>query len=310
MKFLYIFNYPPEEEMLFKLEMKYLFKLNDIDRMLVTNIDIPCNTSIFIKSKIDIIASHTVISDLIEEVKNKHLSFNTFKVTYVKNTITHAPYNDTLFWCNTISKLIEGKNLMREQETTLGITKYLDTYYFGIYHHGIPDWKHHHNKPHTFSNALDLRLARTVINIAGGNDMKKTIVDPCCGMATVVLEGLRLGYSIRGYDISREISYKGRKNVEYYGYDGSIIKRCDINDLEEVFDAVIIDIPYNLYSPVTHEQQCEIIKSARRIGKMFILISYDEMDKELIDAGFIIEDLCRVKKTMFTNFERKVYVCR
>lgn len=157
---------------------------------------------------------------------------------------------------------------------------------------------------------MDLRLARTIVNVAGQNDFNKTIVDPCCGMGTVVLEGLRLGYSINGYDISREISFKGRKNVEYYGYDGLCVKCCNINELDEKYDVVIIDIPYNLYAPITHQEQCDIISSARRIGDNFILISYDDMDKELLDANFNIIDKCRVKKTMFTNFERKVYVCR
>lgn len=48
--------------------------------------------------------------------------------------------------------------------------------------------------PIPFSNSLDIRLARTLINIAGENDISKTIIDPCCGMGTVVLEGLALGY--------------------------------------------------------------------------------------------------------------------
>ena len=39
-----------------------------------------------------------------------------------------------------------------------------------------------------FSNSLDIRLARTLINIAGENDQTKTMIDPCCGMGTVVLE--------------------------------------------------------------------------------------------------------------------------
>ncbi len=33
-----------------------------------------------------------------------------------------------------------------------------------------------------FSNSLDIRLARTLINIAGENDQTKTMIDPCCGM--------------------------------------------------------------------------------------------------------------------------------
>lgn len=310
MEYLYLFNYPPEEVELYALELKYLFKEEVKDRVLITTKDVPCNTSIFVKGKIEIMASSSCIEELYKMAEQLKLDFSTFKVIYLKNNTTHAPYQDTLLWCNTLSKLIQGKNVMREQDVTLAITKYESMYYFGIYHHGVPDWKHHHNKPYTFSNALDLRLARTIINIAGQQNFNTTIVDPCCGMATVVLEGLRLGYTVRGFDISREISFKARKNVIHYGYDGEVIQRGDINELKDFFDVVIIDIPYNLFGPITYEEQCNIIQSARRIGKVFILISYDEMDKELVQAGFEIMDVCRVKKTMFTKFERKVYVCK
>lgn len=67
------------------------------------------------------------------------------------------------------------------------------------------------DKPNTFSNSLDIRLARTLINIAGENDQTKTMIDPCCGMGTVVLEGLALGYSIKGFDISR--IFHGKQDV-------------------------------------------------------------------------------------------------
>ena len=54
----------------------------------------------------------------------------------------------------------------------------------------------HDDKPNTFSNSLDIRLARTLVNLAAGDNDQVTIVDPCCGMGTVVLEGLALDLDI------------------------------------------------------------------------------------------------------------------
>ena len=111
----------------------------------------------------------------------------------------------------------------------------------------------------TFSNSLDIRLARTLINIAGENDQTKTMIDPCCGMGTVVLEGLALGYSIKGFDISRDISWKARCNLNHFGFDG--------------------------------------------------LVSYEQMDQEIKQAGFEIRNRILRKKTEFVKFGRYIYVC-
>lgn len=116
-----------------------------------------------------------------------------------------------------------------------------DLWIIGYYHHGVPSWKKYDDKPNTFSNSLDIRLARTLINIAGENDQTKTMIDPCCGMGTVVLEGLALGYSIKGFDISRDISWKARCNLNHFGFDGMLITKGDINKHKDIMILHIID---------------------------------------------------------------------
>ncbi len=308
--YLYQFNYPPAHKELWKLETKYLFNERLMAKELITDKDIPIDCSVFIKAKIKIVAFHQDIEKALEILKDKNVECESFKVIYLKNENTHVEYNKTLEVCNLVSKCIKGRIMMKEPDTMIAVTRINNQWYIGYYQHGVPNWKNFANKPYTFSNALDLRLARTVINIACKNNPNITVVDPCCGMGTVVLEGLALGMNIRGYDISREISYKGRLNVEYFGFEPTLIKKSAIADIKEYYDVAIIDIPYNLYAPITYEEQCDILVQARRICKRFILISYDDMSKELVDAGFEIIDYCGVKKTEFTSFERKLYVCQ
>ena len=309
-KFLYQFNYPPEHQSLCAIESFYLFGQEIKSKMYFSNVDIDINRSAFIKAKIEIYAVSENIDDLITMIENQNHHFDSYKVIYLKNDVTHLEYEKTLDACNRLSKKISGKNVMRDQSVTIALTKLNDRYIVGLYHHGYPTWQKYQNKPYTFSNALDLKLARTVINIATGQNDNISLVDPCCGMGTVVMEGLALGYKIDGYDISREISYKARKNLEHFNLNPLVINRSSIQEVKKYYDVSIIDIPYNLYAPITYEEQCDIINQAYRISDKLILISYDEMDQEVIQAGFMIEKFCEVKKTMFTKFGRKVYVCK
>lgn len=308
-KYLYIFNYPPEQEELCKLEVKYLFNTSLFNKYYFTNKEIDVSTSVFIKARIDIYAMNVDYHALLDTLKKKYLFLLDFKVIYLKNDVTHVDYQESLSWCKDISWPIGGSVNMAHPQHTIAVTKLNDTWVVGYYHHGRPTWKKHDNKPHTFSNSLDIRLARTLVNIAseGKNDIK--MVDPCCGVGTVVLEGLGLHKDIVGFDISREMSYQARLNVKHFGYDPLLINRCSIHDLHKHYDVAIMDIPYNLYTPITYEEQCALIISARRICDTLVIVTYDDMQKELSKAGFKVKDTCNVKKSQYSSFQRKIYVC-
>ena len=307
-QYFYLFNYPPEEHDLCALEFKYLFH-EEYQQCFITNKDIDVNISVFIKGKIDIWAMSDDFNEIKEQMKNQKHDYQDFKVIYLKNPISHPDYQETLDKCKDISWFIAGSVNMSKPKHTIALTKVNDLWIIGYYHHGVPSWKKYDDKPNTFSNSLDIRLARTLINIAGENDQTKTMIDPCCGMGTVVLEGLALGYSIKGFDISRYISWKARCNLNHFGFDGMLITKDDINKHQGHYDIAIIDIPYNLYTPITYKEQCDIINSARKLCNKLVLVSYEQMDQEIKQAGFEIRNRILRKKTEFVKFGRYIYVC-
>ena len=87
------------------------------------------------------------------------------------------------------------------------------------------------------------------------------------------------------------------------------ITKDDINKHQGHYDVAIIDIPYNLYTPITYQEQCAIIQSARRLCDKLVLVSYEQMDQEIKQAGFEIRNRILRKKTEFVKFGRYIYVC-
>ena len=75
-----------------------------------------------------------------------------------------------------------------------------------------------------------------------------------------------------------------------------------MHDLEGKYDVSIIDIPYGLFTKTTEKEQKDIINTARRISGKMIIITFEDMDKMIEDAGFKIIDNCKVCKGQFTRY--------
>lgn len=310
MRYFYHFNFPASEKELWQLEVKSLFKQTPVAKFLISEEDVDINRSPFIKARIDIMGMDPDYEELCFQIARLKLKYSNFKIIFYHHEDNHYPYQDSLKKCQDISWLVAGRIKLNKPDHTLALTYYQGYWLFGYYHHGKPTWLIHEHKPYSFSNSLDVKLARVLINLVVGNDQTKSLVDPCCGVGTVVLEGLALRQRIRGFDISRKLVAKARKNLAYYHYDPGLIYCADIADLNWSFDGAIIDLPYNLYTPITLDQQVRIIKSAFHICDKLVLVTYEEMDTIIKEAGFKLISKVYRAKTEYVDFGRYIYVCK
>ena len=306
-QFLYIFNYPIYEKELCELEYYYLFDDVMKSKYLLTSKDVDFYRSVFIRYRIDILKKDIEFDHLVSFLEDNPLTYYDFKVIYLKNEITHVPYKESIDKCKQIALPIQGSVNMQNPKTTIIITKLEEEWILGILH--VNDqWNKNENKPYTYSSSLSLRLARSLVNIGVGNHLSLKVVDPCCGIGTVVLEALSMGIDIKGYDISREVSYQARLNLEHFHYNPLVIEKKDMHMIKELYDVCILDIPYGLYSRITFEEQVELLKSTYRFTKRLILVSTIKMDEELKKIGYNVEKQCKVGKNECFEMVRYVTV--
>ena len=149
-------------------------------------------------------------------------------------------------------------------------------------------------------------MARALVNIAMKDNEEGTLIDPCCGVGTVVIEALDLCIKVKGCEISKQIAYNARENVEFLGYLRDTIVCYDMHKIKDKYDSAIIDIPYGLFSPVTLEEQKAIIHTARNICEKMVIVTFEDMEKFIVEAGFSVIDKCVVPKG---NFKRHILVC-
>ncbi|HEY5582903.1 MAG TPA: SAM-dependent methyltransferase [Ruminiclostridium sp.] len=200
---------------------------------------------------------------------------------------------------------ILGMAEMTDPEITFGITKIEDKWIFGKCESNDREWLQHDYKPFSYSNALKVNISRALVNIAVGNNLKCTVIDPCCGIGTVLIEALSMGIDIKGYEINPSIGTNAKENLLHFGYE-DVITICDMSTTKDKFDVAIVDLPYGIFTKTTPVDQLAIIANTRRLANRMILIAFDNMDAQVLSSNFTIEDKFIISKG---KFKRLVSIC-
>jgi tRNA G10 N-methylase Trm11 len=289
--------------------MRSLFGTESHSNILKSTIKIDPSRSPFIKERIDVMYEGDELPDILKQVEQIDLSGSTFKVIFVKiNDLDKSKkieYGERRLIERDIGMHIEGEADVHHPERVFGIVIIGGRWYFGTYMESEAVWFHHVKKPRSYSTSLSTRVARAVANIAVPNPDGVKAIDPCCGIGTVVVEALSMGIDIVGRDINPLVVIGSRENIAHFGFEGDVTVG-PIEDIQTNYDVAIIDMPYNLFTCATPEDQFSILKHARRIAKKVVVVTSETMDHMIEEIGFEITDRCVTRKG---NFSRQILVC-
>jgi tRNA G10 N-methylase Trm11 len=304
--YIYTFTFEPNEEGLCALERRALFSVDSESGIVESTYEINPSRSPFIKERLGIICEGESIEELTEEV-NKLESFDGFKIVFVQNPDhERVGFKKLRKIEKEVGLHMKGEAELIDPSIWLGILNTGEKWVLGEYSKNEAIWLKHQWKPHSYSTALGTRVARAVVNIAAPKTDGVKLIDPCCGIGTVLIEALSMGIDIIGSDRNPLILSGVRENMDHFGLNGEVTCR-DVRDVTGNYDAAIIDLPYNLCSVITVEEQLEMLQSARRFASKVVIVTVEDVDPVILEAGFTITDRCEVTKA---NFVRHVIVCK
>ncbi len=306
-KYIYTYACYEEERNLCALEMRSFFGEDSQSAILESQIKINPSRSPFIKGRMAVIYEGQSFENLLQQAASIQVTGETFKVVYVKTGgSVEAGFEKRRAIEKEIGLHINGIADIYEPKRLFGVMYINGRWIFGDYVKSESVWFRHQQKPHSYSTALSTRVARAIVNIAIPDPRGIKAIDPCCGIGTVLVEALSMGIDIVGSDRNPLILGGARENISHFGYSGEV-KLADINNVTNQYDVAIIDLPYNLCSVISPEEQLKILQSARRIAKKVLVVTVEQIDEVLKTAGFGIIDRAVVKKG---SFDREVIVCR
>lgn len=298
--YLYKFKYTSGDEQLCMLEGRYLFGREPSDKYLFTDEYVDVNRSPFVKYCIRIILQGSSLEELVSKIISISLSFESFKVKYV-DILDKMDFEEKRKAEYAIGYEIIGQADVHNPDIILGITSINGIWYLGEFLKNSGIWHKHDQKPRKYSNSLPSILARAVINIAAGPHMERRIIDPCCGIGTVLLEGVSMGADIIGSDINYKVVRGARENLSFFNYP-DVVTKISIHEIEGHYDVAIIDLPYGIMSETSEERQLAIVESAGRISDEVIIVCIKDISAALRDRGFRMIDCCQVSKSDFKRY--------
>ncbi|PFN95921.1 RNA methyltransferase [Bacillus sp. AFS076308] len=307
--YIYTYAFSDDERSLCALEMRSFFGDVSQSNVLETFVKIDPTRSPFMKERISVIYEAQSLEDLYKQVETLQMNGVTFKVIYVKNRDLPKNKQDGFEKRREIERKIglhiKGKADLRQPDRLFGVMHVNEKWVFGEYVKSESVWFRHQQKPNGYSTALNTRVARAVVNIAIPNPNGIKAIDPCCGIGTVLVEARSMGIDMVGSDRNQLIIPGARENMIHFGLTGEI-NLADMRDITNHYDVAIIDLPYNLCSVITPEEQLEMLQSARRFANKVVVVTVEPVDGLLIKAGFSIIDRAVAKKGVFI---REVVIC-
>ncbi|WP_369802784.1 MULTISPECIES: TRM11 family methyltransferase [unclassified Lysinibacillus] len=309
-KYIYTYIHHIDEYDLCRMEMRSFFGKDSDSNYLISDVKIDPSRSPFIEERLEILYEENDLDVLKDRLKHFNVGENTYKVIslnkMVINTTNKIDHAERRKIEREIGLSINGEPDLDNPEIILGIITLDSRWYFGNYTKSEPIWLKHKQKPHNYSTALSTRVARAITNIAVPHIENVRAIDPCCGIGTVIIEGLSMGIDIEGRDINYHVCQGSRSNITYFGLEGKITLG-PISEVTEHYDVAIVDLPYNLFTHASREEQSEILKHARRISDKIIIATIDTIDDLIEEAGFEIVDRCIAKKQ---SFLRQIILCK
>lgn len=306
-EYLYTFACHEDEWQLSGMERRALFggggrPAADAGSFVVSPRAIETSRSPFVKQRIEVIAEGVDPEQIAAQVERVvRLDGATFKIVYVPADRDAADYDERRRIERLVGARVVGRADMKRPDAVFGIARADGRWLFGPCEDNAAVWLRNSRKPRNYSTALGTRLARALVNIAAPEPAGLRLVDPCCGMGTVLVEAMSMGIAILGFDINPLAVRGARDNLAHFGMPADAVALGDMRGLSGTYDAAIVDLPYNLCSVLSADERMELLRAVRRLARRAVIVSTEAIEADAAAAGFAVLDRCTVSKGSFAR---------
>ncbi len=299
MNYIYEFACHEDERDLFDMERRALFPdaAPEGPSAFASARRIDPSRSPFLKSRLDARLEADSADRLAERIREAGVEAPSFKAVYVEAG-AELPYADRRAAERIVGGAVRGTADMKTPAARFGVAAGVGRWRFGPLLENDGAWRMHMDKPRQYSTALGVRLARAIANVAAPDVAGIRAIDPCCGIGTVLLEGLAMDLDIVGSDSNPLAVLGARENLAFYGYP-DVVRVADARGQNGEYDVAIVDLPYNLCSVLPERELDELLSAVRRLASRAVLVATQPVDDALRRAGFAVRDRCEARKGSF-----------
>lgn len=244
------------------------------------------------------------LSELYKQLRTMQIRSEQFRVSIEK--ITKSINIDSHEIMNEVGAEIIGKPNLSNPKSIFLVIISDDKIWFGkLISKSLNTWNKHSQKLHQYSSALPTRLARAMVNLVANPG--ETIIDPCCGVGTILIEASSIGVKAFGCDINPLMIADSISNLKYFGLDATII-HADARNVSGHFDAFVTDFPYGRNCPINGDLYGDILANLKNLAPKGAIVTGKDISDLIIQNGYIINKTIPVKKPSLTRYIYKLSV--
>lgn len=267
------------------------------------NVELICRGA-YVHTGLRLIAQAETLDDLISKVTGLTFEAQDFRIEYLK-LAQQKKINGREAAIQLANVIRAYPNLQAPRHRFLLIEREQGIYFGEILVEAEHSYTRHDAKPFRTSTSLPSRLARALVNLV--SPPARTILDPCCGTGTILLEAQAVGLVSFGVDWNPRMAGMTRKNLEYYSYPADVTC-ANFMDMNRPADAIVTDLPYGLFMHDKAENLQGIIRHAHSLAPMAVFVAGEDLSVWLHQAGYHSIAVFRVQKN--PSFSRYVHVGR
>jgi tRNA G10 N-methylase Trm11 len=143
-------------------------------------------------------------------------------------------------------------------------------------------YRAHESKPWTTSSSLDPRFSRALVNMV---PTARSILDPCCGAGSIVLEVAGLGLEAFGVDWKPAMVGMTNTNLAYFGYQAQV-ERADSRSITLRADAIVTDLPYGHAIDSDEATVRAILQRGAELAPVAVYVAPHDITVWLVAAGY------------------------
>lgn len=253
----------------------------------------------YIHSGLRLIAEAETLDELVRAVAQKEFAAEGFRIEHLCLTRERE-----FSWRQAVLALAGAipyrPNLDEPQHRFLLITRAHRVQFAEYLIETEHSYQKHDAKPHHLSISLPARLSRALVNLLP--DSVHSILDPCCGTGSILLEAQSLGLAVQGGDVNPHMVGMARKNLAHFGYSGTVTLQ-DARQITATAEAVITDLPYGRYNAMDENSVRLMVANCAQLAPTGIYVAGTDITDWLVEAGYAAVDVFRVQKWgKFTRF--------
>jgi len=260
---------------------------------MVTETEANVSRAAYIKTCMRVIMHASNVSELYHQLEGAGLSSEEFRVSLVKFP-RRLPLESREVMHQVGARIAGQPNLSAPRTVFLVVATQEEIWLGEVLSESDGSWNEHSQKAHPYSSSLPTRLTRAMVNlVAAPGD---TIIDPCCGSGTTLIEAASMGIKALGCDINDKLVASSVGNLEYFGLSGMVLL-ADARNIKGKFDAVVTDLPYGRNCPADEQLYIDILKNLRNLAPKAAVVTGEDMSELLLQMGYDVKQVVAVPKT-------------